>query len=182
MEKKKGNILTILLVIMAVGDDAQSIYSFRGANYRNILDFPKMFEGTKIIKLEQNYRSTQNILKLTNTIISKAKEKYAKTLFSNIESPVVPALICAKNTQMEADFICQRILELLDEDISLSDICVLARNARMSYSLEIELSPRHSCALRPGCRLQPRHSRRCARRDEGIRRHPGLLARPAERG
>ena len=128
--------------IMAVGDDAQSIYSFRGANYRNILDFPKLFEGTEIIKLEQNYRSTQNILKLTNTIISKAKEKYAKTLFSNIKSPVVPALICAKDTQMEADFICQRILELLDEDVNLSDICVLARNARMSYALEIELSKR----------------------------------------
>lgn len=128
--------------IMAVGDDAQSIYSFRGANYRNILDFPKLFEGTEIIKLEQNYRSTQNILKLTNTIISKAKEKYAKTLFSNIKSPIVPALICAKDTQMEADFICQRILELLDEDVNLSDICVLARNARMSYALEIELSKR----------------------------------------
>lgn len=128
--------------IMAVGDDAQSIYSFRGANYRNILDFPKLFEGPEIIKLEQNYRSTQNILKLTNTIISKAKEKYAKTLFSNIESPIVPALICAKDTQMEADFICQRILELLDEDVNLSDICVLARNARMSYALEIELSKR----------------------------------------
>ena len=128
--------------IMAVGDDAQSIYSFRGANYRNILDFPKLFEGTEIIKLEQNYRSTQNILKLTNTIISKAKEKYAKTLFSNIESPIVPALICAKDTQMEVDFICQRILELLDEDVNLSDICVLARNARMSYALEIELSKR----------------------------------------
>ena len=128
--------------IMAVGDDAQSIYSFRGANFRNILDFPRLFENTKIIKLEQNYRSTQNILKLTNEIISKAKEKYTKKLFSNIVSPQVPALICAKDTQMEADFICQRILELLDEDISLSDICVLTRNARMSYNLEIELSKR----------------------------------------
>ena len=64
--------------IMAVGDDAQSIYSFRGANFRNILDFPKLFENTKIIKLEQNYRSTQNILKLTNTIIAKAKRKIRK--------------------------------------------------------------------------------------------------------
>ena len=128
--------------IMAVGDDAQSIYSFRGANYKNIFDFPKLFKNTKIIKLEQNYRSTQNILKLTNTIISRAQSKYDKELFSQIESPVKPALICAKNTQMEADFICQKILELLDEDIPLSDICVLARNARMSYSLEIELSKR----------------------------------------
>jgi len=128
--------------IMAVGDDAQSIYSFRGANYKNIFDFPKLFKDTKIIKLEQNYRSTQNILKLANLIIGRAKEKYDKELFSQIESPVKPALICAKNTQMEADFICQRILELLDEDVPLSDICVLARNARMSYSLEIELSKR----------------------------------------
>src|SRR5574344_1047109 len=99
--------------IMAVGDDAQSIYSFRGANYRNILDFPKIFKDTKIIKL-----------------------------FSDIVSSQMPALICAKDTQMEADFICQRILELLDEDLSLSDICVLTRNARMSYNLEIELSKR----------------------------------------
>ncbi|MBR1424364.1 ATP-dependent helicase [bacterium] len=128
--------------VMAVGDDAQSIYSFRGANYRNIFDFPKIFEGTKIIKLEQNYRSTQNILELTNTIIGRAKEKYDKQLFSEITSPQKPALICAKNTQMEADFICQRILELLDEDVELGDICVLARNARMSYNLEIELSKR----------------------------------------
>jgi DNA helicase-2/ATP-dependent DNA helicase PcrA len=128
--------------IMAVGDDSQSIYSFRGANFRNILDFPKLFKNTKIIKLEQNYRSTQNILNLTNEIISKAKERYAKNLFSNITSPVVPALICAKDSQMEADFICQRIIELLDENVSLSDICVLARNARMSYFLEIELSKR----------------------------------------
>lgn len=128
--------------IMAVGDDAQSIYAFRGANYRNIFDFPKLFENTKIIKLEQNYRSTQNILRLTNTIIKRAKEKYDKELFSQIQSPVMPALICAKNTQTEANFICQRILELLDEGVELSDICVLARNARMSYSLEIELSKR----------------------------------------
>ncbi len=128
--------------IMAVGDDAQSIYSFRGANYKNIFDFPKLFNDTKIIKLEQNYRSTQNILKLTNTIIHRAKEKYDKELFSDIKSPVKPALICARNTQTEADFICQRILELLDEGIDLSEICVLARNSRMPYSLEIELSKR----------------------------------------
>ncbi len=128
--------------IMAVGDDSQSIYSFRGANYKNILNFPNMFENTKIIKLEQNYRSTQNILNFTNKIIEKAKEKYTKVLFSEIKSDVVPALICAKDSQMEADFICQRILELLDEGIPLSDICVLARNARMSYNLEIELSKR----------------------------------------
>lgn len=128
--------------VMAVGDDAQSIYSFRGANYRNIMDFPKLFDNVKIIKLEQNYRSTQPILNLTNKIISKAKEKYAKTLFSDIKSNIMPALICAKDSQMEADFICQRVLELLDEDVELSDICVLARNSRMSFNLEMELAKR----------------------------------------
>jgi len=132
--------------VMAVGDDAQSIYAFRGANYRNIMDFPKMFggenNGVKIIKLEQNYRSTQNILNLTNKIISRAKEKYTKTLFTERQGGETPALICAKDSQMEADFICQRVLELLDEDVELSDICVLARNARMSFNLEIELSKR----------------------------------------
>lgn len=125
--------------VMAVGDDSQSIYSFRGANYRNILDFPKIFPNTKIIKLEQNYRSSQNILNLTNAIISKAKEGYKKELFSEISDFKMPALIRAKNSQTEAQFVCQKVLELLDEDIPLNDICVLIRNARMSYNLEIEL-------------------------------------------
>ena len=129
--------------VMAVGDDAQSIYSFRGANFRNIMDFPKMFGESgkvKIIKLEQNYRSTRPILNLTNKIIEKAEEKYAKTLFSDIKSDIKPALICAKDSQIEADFICQRVLELLDEGLELSDIAVLARNSRMSFNLEVELS------------------------------------------
>ena len=126
--------------VMAVGDDAQSIYAFRGANYKNILDFPNLFPNTRIIKLEKNYRSSQNILNLTNAIISKAKTGYKKELYSEIISPNMPALIKAKNSQMEAEFICQKVLELLDEDISLNDICVLARNARMSFNLEIERS------------------------------------------
>ena len=126
--------------VMAVGDDAQSIYAFRGANYKNILDFPNLFPNTKIIKLEQNYRSSQNILNLTNKIISSATQGYKKELFSEIINPIKPALIRAVNSQMEAEFICQQILELLDEDIELGDICVLARNARMSYNLEIELA------------------------------------------
>lgn len=126
--------------VMAVGDDSQSIYSFRGANYKNILDFPNIFPNTKIIKLEQNYRSSQNILNLTNAIIAKAKTGYKKELFSEIVDIKKPAVIKAKNSQMEAEFVCQKVLELLDEDISLNDICVLIRNARMSYNLEIELN------------------------------------------
>ena len=126
--------------VMAVGDDSQSIYSFRGANFRNILDFPEIFPDTKIIKLEQNYRSSQNILGLTNRIIAKAKEKYSKNLFSTIESPEKPALVCTNDMQTEAEFVTQRILELQEEDISLNDIAVLARSARMTYNLEIELA------------------------------------------
>ena len=128
--------------VMAVGDDSQSIYSFRGANFRNILDFPKIFPNTKIIKLEQNYRSSQNILGLTNEIIEKAKEKYTKTLFSTIENPEKPALICTNDMQTEAEFVAQRVLELQEDDISLNDMAVLCRSARMTYNLEIELAKR----------------------------------------
>ena len=128
--------------VMAVGDDSQSIYSFRGANFRNILDFPAIFPDTKIIKLEQNYRSSQNILALTNEIIKKAKEKYTKNLFSDIVFPEKPALICMNDMQTEAEFVSQRVLELQEEDISLNDIAVLCRSARMTYNLEIELAKR----------------------------------------
>lgn len=127
--------------VMAVGDDSQSIYSFRGANFKNILEFPNLFPNTKIIKLEQNYRSSQNILALANEILLKAKEKYTKTLFSDIVCPIKPAIISANDMKMEAEFIAQRVLELLEEEgLSLNDICVLARSARMTYNLEIELA------------------------------------------
>ena len=130
--------------VMAVGDDSQSIYSFRGANFKNILEFPKIFPNTKIIKLEQNYRSSQNILNLANKVLEKAKEKYTKHLFSEIVSPIMPALVCAENGQTEAQFIAQRVLELHEEeDIDLKDIAVLMRSSRMSYSLEIELAKRN---------------------------------------
>ncbi len=127
--------------VMAVGDDSQSIYSFRGADFKNILNFPLIFPNTKIIKLEQNYRSSQNILALANELLLKAKEKYSKTLYSAVESPVKPALISASDLQTEAEFIARRILELREEEnLSLNDICVLARSARMTYNLEIELA------------------------------------------
>ncbi len=130
--------------IMAVGDDSQSIYSFRGANFKNILEFPERFKNTKIIKLERNYRSTQNILSLANEVLKKAKEKYSKNLYSTIESVIKPALISANDMSTEAQFIAQRALELSEEEnIPLNDICVLARSARMTYNLEIELAKRN---------------------------------------
>ncbi len=130
--------------VMAVGDDSQSIYSFRGADFKNIINFPGIFPDTKIIKLEQNYRSSQNILALANELLKKAKEKYSKTLFSTINTPIKPAIISAADLKTEAEFITQRVLELREEEnLSLNDICVLARSARMTYNLEIELAKRN---------------------------------------
>lgn len=130
--------------VMAVGDDSQSIYSFRGANFKNILEFPQTFPNTKIIKLEQNYRSSQNVLELSNELIKKAKEKYTKNLFSTIKHDNKPALICSSDLQTEAEFITQKILELHEEEnISLNDIAILARSARMTYNLEIELAKKN---------------------------------------
>ena len=72
--------------VMVVGDDAQSIYSFRGADFKNIMSLPNQLDGTQIIKLEQNYRSTQPILNISNKVIEQAKERYTKELFSEKES------------------------------------------------------------------------------------------------
>jgi len=127
--------------LMVVGDDAQSIYSFRGANFKNILDFPKQHPACKIIKLETNYRSTQHILDLTNFIINQAKEKFAKQLVSvrKIESEL-PAIVSAPDEQFQSQFVVQRILECREEGIPLRDIAVLMRNSRDSFQLEVELS------------------------------------------
>ena len=126
--------------IMAVGDDAQSIYSFRGANFKNIINFPSMFEDAKVIKLEENYRSSQQILDLTNEIIKQAKEKYAKKLFTNNPQGEKPALVASPDSQTEAEFICQRVLEITEEGIPLNNICILTRSSRNTYNLEIELN------------------------------------------
>jgi DNA helicase-2/ATP-dependent DNA helicase PcrA len=78
--------------IMVVGDDAQSIYAFRGANFRNIIDFPNMFPETRIVYLEENYRSIQPILTLTNAIIERAKEKFTKNLFTQRKGGSTPVI------------------------------------------------------------------------------------------
>ena len=126
--------------VTAVGDDSQSIYSFRGANFKNILDFPKQYENCKIITLEQNYRSSQNILNFANFVLEKAKEKYSKKLFSDIVSSEKPALVCASDTACEGEFVVQRILEYINEEgMSLEDIAVLSRSSALMYDVETEL-------------------------------------------
>lgn len=125
--------------IMAVGDDSQSIYSFRGADFRNIMDFPKLFPETEITTLEQNYRSTRPILELTNAVIAQAVEKYSKELFSEIEGTQKPVYIDAVNEAEQAGFIAQRVLELREEGVPLSKIAVLFRAAWHANELEVEL-------------------------------------------
>lgn len=125
--------------IMAVGDDSQSIYSFRGANFRNIMDFPKLFPGAQIITLEQNYRSIRPILDLTNAIIEQAKEKYSKTLFSEIDGRQKPIYIDALNEEEQAAFIAQRVLELREEGVPLDKIAILFRASWHANTLEVEL-------------------------------------------
>ena len=126
--------------IMVVGDDSQSIYAFRGANFRNIMEFPKMFPGTRIITLEENYRSVQPILNLTNVIIDQAMEKYSKTLFTRREGGSPPVLVSARDENSQSLFVVHKIQELIDQGVALNQIAVLFRAGFHSFDLEIELN------------------------------------------
>ncbi|HEV8496529.1 MAG TPA: ATP-dependent helicase [Gemmatimonadaceae bacterium] len=128
--------------ITVVGDDAQSIYSFRGANFRNILDFPEQFAGATIIALEQNYRSTQPILDVTNTLISRALERFTKNLWTERAGGDPPWLVTARDEQQQTRFVVDRILELHEDGMPLREIAVLVRAGYMSADLEIELTNR----------------------------------------
>jgi DNA helicase II / ATP-dependent DNA helicase PcrA len=126
--------------VMVVGDDAQSIYAFRGATFKNIMEFPTLFPGTTIYKLEENYRSTQPILNLANTIIEAATEKYSKHLFTRKLDGPLPVLVEAAGENAQSRFIAQKILELREEGVPLSEMAVLFRSSFHSFDLEIELS------------------------------------------
>lgn len=129
--------------VMVVGDDSQSIYSFRGAYFRNIMDFPQQFPGTRIFTLEENYRSTQPILDLSNAVISQAEEKYPKRLFTRKAEGPPPALIRSEDERAQSRFVCQKILELDEEGVPLDEIAVLFRSSYLSFDLEVELA-RHN--------------------------------------
>lgn len=129
--------------IMVVGDDAQSIYSFRGADFRNIIDFPRIFQGCETTLLEQNYRSTQQILDLGNAILREAKEKYEKKLFTRIEGGTKPLFVRTADADNQSEFICQRVLELREEGVPLQEIAVLSRAAWHTNALEIALGNRN---------------------------------------
>jgi DNA helicase-2/ATP-dependent DNA helicase PcrA len=130
--------------IMAVGDDAQSIYGFRGAFHKNIMDFPKRFKECKIIKLEENYRSTQSILNLANSVLENMENKYSKCLVSARKvSGEKPQIWFFTNAYMEAEWMAEKIKELKDEGVPFSQQAVLFRSSYISIPLQAELSKRN---------------------------------------
>jgi DNA helicase-2/ATP-dependent DNA helicase PcrA len=125
--------------VAVVGDEFQSIYSFRGASHRNMLEFPKLFPKAQIIKLEENYRSTQPILNVANSIMEDVKESYKKRLFSTIDGGESPVVVSARDENEQSRFVAQRIDELREAGTALNEIAVLFRSSSHSFDLEIEL-------------------------------------------
>jgi DNA helicase II / ATP-dependent DNA helicase PcrA len=128
--------------VMVVGDDAQSVYSFRGASFENILTFPLRFPDTTIYKLETNYRSTRQILNLANASIAANRFQFRKELQAVRGDGPDPAVVGVDDVYEQASFVAQRILELRDEGEKLSDIAVLYRSHYQSLELQMELTRR----------------------------------------
>ncbi len=127
--------------VMVVGDDAQSIYSWRGANFRNILDFPKRYPTAKVYKIETNYRSVPEILDVANHAIAANVNQFKKDLVSARESaPIKPGLVPLGDSAQQAVFVAQRILDLREEGIDLNEIAVLYRAHYHSMEVQMELT------------------------------------------
>ena len=129
--------------LMVVGDDAQSIYSWRGANFQNILEFPKRYPDAQVFKIEMNYRSVPEILEVANAAIASNVRQFRKHLNATRESKMLrPALVALNDSSEQAQFVAQRILELRDENVDLNDIAVLYRAHYHALELQLELSRR----------------------------------------
>jgi len=129
--------------VMVVGDDAQSIYSWRGANFQNILEFPKRYPDAQVFKIEMNYRSVPEILEVANAAIAANVQQFHKHLSATRKSNTVkPALVALNDGAEQAQFVAQRILELRDENVDLSEIAVLYRAHFHAIELQLELSRR----------------------------------------
>src|SRR5881392_1628155 len=129
--------------VMVVGDDAQSIYSWRGANFQNILEFPKRYPDAQVFKIEMNYRSVPEILEVANAAIAANVQQFRKHLSATRESKALkPALVALNDSAEQAQFVAQRILELRDENVDLRDIAVLYRAHYHAIELQLELSRR----------------------------------------
>jgi len=129
--------------VMVVGDDAQSIYSWRGANFQNILEFPNRYPKAQMFRIELNYRSVPEILEVANRAIAANVKQFKKNLSATRDSKAMkPALIALNDGSEQAQFVAQRILELRDEGVELNEIAVLYRAHYHAVELQLELSRR----------------------------------------
>jgi DNA helicase-2/ATP-dependent DNA helicase PcrA len=129
--------------VMVVGDDAQSIYSWRGANFRNILDFPRRYPGAKTYKIETNYRSVPEILQVANAVIAGNTEQFHKELATSRGGGMKPAVVSCADGGEQAAFVAQRALELRDEGIALEDMAILYRSHFHAMEMQLELTRRN---------------------------------------
>ncbi|MGD0614635.1 MAG: ATP-dependent helicase [Verrucomicrobiota bacterium] len=129
--------------VMVVGDDAQSIYAWRGANYENILKFPKRYPEAKVYKIETNYRSTPEILEVANAAIAANVHQFAKQLAPSRKSGAKPVLVACNNDFEQAAFVVQRVLQLREEGEDLNKMAVLYRSHFHALELQLELTRRN---------------------------------------
>jgi DNA helicase-2/ATP-dependent DNA helicase PcrA len=129
--------------VLVVGDDSQSIYSFRAADVKNILNFPNLFPNAKLYKIETNYRSTPQILGLANEIIKNNRNQFSKTLCAKREDSILPTLMPARDEHEQASKICRRIMDLYRDGKDYADIAVLYRSNYQSADIQLELSKRN---------------------------------------
>jgi DNA helicase-2/ATP-dependent DNA helicase PcrA len=129
--------------VMVVGDDSQSIYSWRGANFQNILRFPDRYPGARVYRIESNYRSTPEILRLANAAIAANVQQFAKALTAVRPSGVTPVLAPCGDGHEQAAFVAQRVLELRDEGVPLEEMAVLYRSHFHALELQLELTRRN---------------------------------------
>lgn len=129
--------------VMVVGDDAQSIYAWRGANFQNILKFPDRYPGAQIYKIETNYRSTPEILTVANAAIAANVAQFTKELTPARKSGLKPVLVACQDASQQAAFVAQRALELRDEGMALNNMAVLYRSHFHALELQLELTRRN---------------------------------------
>ena len=129
--------------VTVVGDDAQSIYAWRGANFQNIFKFPKRYPEAKVFKIETNYRSTPEILKVANAAIAANTEQFTKELAPARKSGLKPALVACSDAAQQAAFIAQRVAELPEEGVDLNQVAVLYRSHFHALELQLELTKRN---------------------------------------
>ena len=129
--------------VMVVGDDAQSIYAWRGANFQNILKFPERYPGAKICKIETNYRSTPEILEVANAAIAANTNQFTKHLTPARKSGAKPVIVPCNDGNEQAAFVAQRVLELRDEGVELNEMAVLYRSHFHALELQLELTRRN---------------------------------------